>query len=373
MKIVVASDSFKGSLTSAEVGEAVSKALHNFSPSIEVITLAVADGGEGTLEAITSSLNTRNVECRVSDPLLRQITAIYAVARIDGNPVAIIDMASSCGLTLLSECERSATLTSSSGLGEMIRHAYDSGVRDFIIGIGGSATCDGGIGLLAALGYKFYNHKGDLLPNCGKSLPSISKIVNPKNMEQYADCRFRVLCDVDNPLYGDYGAARVFAPQKGASAEQVDSLDMGLRQFANLVADLTGIDYSTYSGAGAAGGVGFAFKALLGGELTRGADLVLDMIEFDKHINDADLVITGEGSIDSQTLQGKLPIAVCRRAQKRAIPTIAIAGIVKDREQLLAAGFRDVISITPAGMPISEAMKPETAKANISRAVASLF
>lgn len=372
MKIVVAIDSFKGCLTSGEAGEAVADALRDVCPSAEVVVVRVGDGGEGTAETLTVALDGEFIECDAIDPLMRSIRTRYGVVNDPLGDVVLIDAASACGLTLLSVDEREVMKTSSLGLGCLILDAYERGYHRFVIGLGGSATCDGGIGMLSALGVCFIDKEGKLLQPIGASLKEICKIDISAIPSEILSCEFNIICDVENPLYGSVGAAYVFAPQKGASADEVVLLDVGLRNFAKQLKRLKKADYAEYPGAGAAGGLGFAFISLLGGILKSGVDTVLDLIGFDDMIADADLIITGEGKMDKQTICGKLPVGVCERGRMNGVPTVAIAGMVEDEEDLLAAGFAKIIGIMPDGMSVSESMVPEVAKENIKRAVMEL-
>lgn len=317
-KIVIASDSFKGTLTSMEVADSVEKGIYAVFPYCDVVKLNVADGGEGTMDAVCSVRSSRKIEVEVSDPLGREITASYAVLD-DGT--AVVEMAMASGLTLLSPEERNPMLTSTYGTGQMIAHALACGCRRFLIGIGGSATSDAGIGMLSALGYNFLDAGGNLLPCIGASLNDIYSIDDSSVIPSLKDAHFRVACDVDSPLYGPAGTAYVFAPQKGADAHMVESLDAGLEHFASIV----GYDPG-FHGAGAAGGMGYALKAFLDTEIIRGVDMILDAADFDQVIQDADMVITGEGRYDLQTKSGKTVHGVMARAHRKNIPVMVVAG-----------------------------------------------
>ena len=319
-KIVIASDSFKGTLTSMEVADSVEKGIRSVFPCCEVVKLNVADGGEGTMEAICSARPAAFVDVEVSDPLGRPVRTSYAVLE-DGT--AVIEMSRASGLTLLAPSERDPMKTSTYGTGEMIADALGRGYRRFIIGIGGSATNDAGTGMLSALGYRFFDASGRPVHPDGGYLHEIESIdlssVNPALTES----EFIVACDVDSPLYGPEGAAYVFAPQKGADADMVVTLDGGLRHFS----EIAGYDAS-FPGAGAAGGLGYALKSFLNARMVKGIDLILDAIGFDDLILDASLVITGEGRYDEQTASGKTVDGVIRRARKHGVPVIVVAGSV---------------------------------------------
>lgn len=363
-KIVVASDSFKGCLSSAQVAEAVEKGIHQVYPDCDVVKLAVADGGEGTVEALAATLGGSIVEVPVQDPLGRPIKAEYAI--INGN-IAVIEMSGASGLTLLQPEERNPMKTSTYGTGQLIADALSKGCRKLIMGIGGSATNDAGTGMLEALGYRFLDAEGNPLKGRGESLGRIRSIDSSKVLSELKDTSFTVACDVDSPFCGPEGAAYIYAPQKGAAEQMVKSLDEGMRAFSKLIYKETGTDVMNIKGAGAAGGLGGALKAFLNADLQKGADMVLDAVGFDQAIYGADLIITGEGRIDSQTLTGKLPYAVAQRASARNIPVIAICG--RTEVESLPC-FTQICPVTPPEMPFSEAMKITTAQANIRSAVA---
>ena len=358
-KVVVASDSFKGCLTSIQVADAVEKGIHVHWPDCQVTKLAVADGGEGTIEALLTTMGGSIVKVKVQDPLGRTIEAEYAILK-DGT--AVIEMSKASGLTLLHLSERNPLHTSTCGTGQLIADALHKGCRKFLIGIGGSATNDAGTGMLEALGYRFLDAEGNVLKGVGLSLEAIMTIDTSAAIPELKSAEFIVACDVESPFHGPKGAAHVYAPQKGASPEMVDFLDNGLKHFADILKSTTGKDISDMPGAGAAGGLGGAFKAFLNAELRKGADMVLDAIGFDEIIRDADLVITGEGKIDSQTLNGKLPSAVAQRASARNIPVMAICG--RTEVESLPC-FASICPVTPQEMSLEQAMQPDIAMENI--------
>ena len=368
-KILVAPDSFKGSLSSREVAEAVHDALNEVLPGCEVLCLEISDGGEGLIEALAPALGTDAVYTDVHDPLGRVIKAQYAIKE----EKAVIEMASASGLTLVDEVDRDIMKASSRGLGDLILDALDRGCREFIIGIGGSATNDAGTGMLQALGWRFLDLAGEPVQAGGGSLERISKIDASAADGRLRDARFRVACDVDSPFYGPDGAAAVFGPQKGANPQQVKALDRGMRHFAQLVLDNIGIDLQSTPGSGAAGGVGGALTAFLAAPLLPGAHLVLDTLGFDSLASSCDLVITGEGRLDAQSLRGKACHAVLHRSLALGIPVIAICGIAQDTEALSSAGFKKILPVKPGGQSLSEAMRPDVAAANIHNAIISLF
>lgn len=349
MKIILAMDSFKGCLSSEEVEETFALALE--AQGAEVVSVPMSDGGEGMLEAFIAALHGETVEASVHDPLMRPIRARYG-RTADGT--AVIETAQACGLTLMSASERNPLIATTYGVGELIAHAVKQGSRSFIIGLGGSGTSDAGKGMLQALADHFTAHQKieELPESCLK------------------ECRFTLASDVRNPLCGPQGAAHVFGPQKGASPEMVRLLDERAQCFAQESARRMGKDCAGEAGAGAAGGLGYAFLQYFHTRMQSGADLLLDLIHFDQLLQDTHLVITGEGHADRQTLMGKLPERVLCRARKQQIPVWLIAGQADDAQRLLESGFARVDSITPAEMKLSVALQPETAKRNICTWVA---
>lgn len=340
-KIVIACDSYKGCLSSSEVARAAAEGVAEVYPDCEIVRLAVADGGEGTVDALVETLGG-HLECaEVSDPLGRPVKAAYGIA----GDLAIIESAAACGLTLLTKEERNPLITTTKGLGELILAAIDNGCRRFLIGLGGSATNDGGMGMISTDGF----------------------------LERARGLSFTVACDVDTPYIGVHGASRVFGPQKGASAQDVEVLEERLRGYALKIMEDTGIDVSNMAGAGAAGGLGGAFRAYLGAELKRGVDLVLDQIDFDSAIEGADLVITGEGCSDYQTLKGKTASGVLERAERARVPVALVSGAVKDEQMLRDGGFQIIAAVSPHDMPLEEAMRPETAESNIYKTIKRLL
>ena len=361
-KVVLAIDSFKGSLSSYEVAEAFSDGFGEISPHCEIRKVAIADGGEGTVEALVDTLGGEYIEIMVCDPLHRPIKVRYGIIERD---TAIIEMAAASGLTLLSAEERNPLITSTYGTGEMIADALKRGCRNFLVGIGGSATTDGGTGMLRALGFRFLDGEGNALQGGGEILENIARIDDSCVCREVRESHFTVACDVTNPLYGENGAAYVYAPQKGADRDMVEQLDSGLRNFARVIEAFNGSQIGPLEGAGAAGGLGGGFKALLGAKLERGITMVLDAMHFDRIIEGCDLVITGEGRIDRQSVMGKAPSGVLAAAKAQGIPTIAIAGGVEWSEGLRTSGFASIEVVTPEGMPLEEAMRPDVARENV--------
>ncbi len=369
-KIVVASDSFKGSLSSMEVAQSATKGIRQVYPDCEVVSVNVADGGEGTVDAVVDVLNGQKITISVSDPLGRKINAVYGIA----GDMAIIEMSAASGLPLLMPDERNPLVTSTYGTGELILDALKRGCRRFLVGIGGSATNDAGTGMLEALGFKFYDAEGVLIENCcGGALERIAKIDDSNVVEGVKQSQFIVACDVDTPFCGKIGAAYIFAPQKGADADMVRRLDEGMTSFAHVIEKKYGMDIVPVCGAGAAGGMGGAFFVFLNGALKRGIDMVLDAIDFDSIIKDADLIITGEGKVDSQTVKGKTAAGVFARAHKVGIPVIAIGGKVEMCDELSCMGFAGIYPITTEKLPLEVAMRSDVASANVTNTIANVL
>lgn len=369
MKFVIASDSFKGCLTSSEVGDAVSEGIRMVYPSAEIISLNVGDGGEGTADALIEALGAQKTDCITLDPLGREIRASYGIVKSGNQLTAIMDLASSCGLKLISPSERKIMEANTYGAGLMILDAIKMGCKELIVGIGGSATCDGGIGMLAALGIKFYDSDNNLLPPLPSVMNDICRIDDFEFIQHINNVKFSVICDVKNPLCGENGAARIFAPQKGASEYEVDLLEKGLCNLGAIFSEVSGLKITAITGGGAAGGVGAALQAMCHADIAFGVDKILDIIKFDNIIEGAELVITGEGSIDRQTLFGKLPYGVYRRAAKKKIRVVAIAGKVSDSEALLNAGFEALLSVSQHERSLEHAMRPDVAYANIKNTI----
>jgi glycerate kinase len=364
-KVVIAIDSFKGSLSSQEVANAFEQGFRTHFPECEIRKVCIADGGEGTVEALVDTLGGEYIEAEVCDPLHRPIKARYGI--IDNGKTAVMEMSAASGLPLLTIEERNPLLTSTYGTGEMISDALQRGCRRILMGIGGSATNDAGTGMLRALGYRFLDKEGQELSGGGEILAHIASIDGSHVSDIVKECEFVVACDVKNPLYGESGAAHIFAPQKGADAEMVEQLDKGLRNFARVVEEYNGEKIADMEGAGAAGGLGGGFKALLGARLERGIDMVLAAMNFDAIIEGSDIVVTGEGRIDYQTVMGKAPSGVLKAATKQGIPTIAIGGGIAWCEELRKSGFSTIVAVTPEGMPLEVAMQKDVARENVRR------
>ena len=324
-KCVVVSDSFKGTVSSREICAIAQRVIPRHFPACEVVCIPVADGGEGTVDCFIQAMGAQRVEVTVTNALGEKSAAAYA--RID--ELAIIEMAAAAGLPQVGALRCPGTATTY-GVGELIAHAVGSGCRRLLLGLGGSATNDGGCGCAAALGVGFFDADGQSFVPVGDTLGRIARIDTARAEELLNGVEITIMCDVTNPLYGPTGAAYVFAPQKGADAEKVKSLDAGLRHFSDVIRSQLGIDVSTMPGAGAAGGMGAGCAALLGGTIQSGIDAVLDVTGFDRQLEGADLVITGEGRIDSQSADGKVISGVARSTKAKGIPLIAIAGGIAD-------------------------------------------
>ena len=363
MKVTVAMDSFKGSLSTLEAGNAVKSGILRAYPDATVTVCPMADGGEGTAEAIVLAGEGEWQKITVKDPLSRPIAARYGY--IPREKTAVVEMAAAAGITLIAHNERTPMKTTTYGTGELIRDALEKGCTRFIVGIGGSATNDAGTGMLQALGFQFLDAAGNTLGKGGEILGKVVHICTQKVHPLLKNAHFIVACDVRNPFYGPEGAAHIFARQKGADDTMIATLDEGMRSFAQVIYQETGKDIATLPGSGAAGGMGGGMMAFLNAELKPGADLLLDLCHFDERIADADLIITGEGRIDRQSLMGKVPGKILEKGKELGIPVVALAGCTEDEEWLKKGGFFGIYTITPKDMPIEEAMKKEVAIRNV--------
>ena len=364
-RIIVAVDSFKGSLSSQDVADAFEMGWCSVLPDCVVRKVCIADGGEGTVAALVETLSGEYIDVEVSDPLGRPIMARYGV--VDGGATAVIEMSAASGLPLLEPEERNPLKTSTFGTGEIIADALRRGCRKFLIGIGGSATNDGGLGMVRALGFRLLDANGCELAGDGASLESLARIDASGALQELSEAEFTVACDVTNPLFGEQGAAYVYAPQKGADESMVKRLDAGLRNYAHVIEAFNGNSVADMPGAGAAGGLGAGFKALLGARLERGIDMVLGAMHFDTIIADSDLVITGEGRLDRQTVMGKAPSGVLQTATKQGIPTIAIGGSVAWCKELEDSDFAAIIPVVYGPIALEEAMRYDVARENVRR------
>lgn len=360
-KIVVISDSFKGTISSSRVAEIAKECILHHFPQCEVVGLPVADGGEGTVECFLEAVGGEAVTYTVQGPWGEPVEARYAKI---GN-VAVVEMAAAGGLPMAAP-RLDPSMTTTYGVGELIGHGVKNGAKKIILGLGGSATNDGGCGCAAALGVKFYNDRGDVFCPTGSTLKNIAKIDTSESILR--DVEVEVMCDIDNPLYGKRGAAHVFAPQKGADAAMVKELDAGLRHLASLVEN--GI--ADLPGAGAAGGFGFGAVAFLGAKLRAGIEVVLDMVEFENKLQGCDLVITGEGRIDGQSLGGKVPVGVARRAKALGVPVVALVGVVgDDADAVYDEGITAVFNTNRAALPFEKIL--DRGEEDYRRAMESLM
>ena len=363
MKVVVAIDSLKGSLSSIEAGMAIKEGILKACEA-EVIVKPLADGGEGTVDALLFGMGGAKIQTEVTGPLGEKITASYGI--LDDKKTAVVEIAEAAGIKLVPKHRLNPLYTTTYGVGEMIKDAILRGCRNFIVGIGGSATNDGGIGMLTALGIEFFDEKGNAVKPIGNDLLKITGLSTKNALKELSECTFRIACDVNNPLYGPMGAAYVFGPQKGATPETVEILDKGLRNYSDAVKKATGKDTANYQGTGAAGGLGYAFLTFLNARLESGINIILDEIKLEEDIKDADFVITGEGKLDFQTAMGKAPIGVARLAKKYGKKVIAFGGgVTEDAYKCNEEGIDALFSILQLPITLEEAMEEKTARKNL--------
>ncbi|EGQ9965972.1 glycerate kinase [Vibrio cholerae] len=356
MKVVIAPDSFKESLTAKQVCDAIQAGLARVWHDAKFVAIPVADGGEGTVQSLVDATQGRLVEVKVMGPQGKRVEAFYGM--LGDNQTAVIEMAAASGLHHVPLAQRDPKLTTSFGTGELIRHALDQGVTKLIIGLGGSATNDGGVGMLAALGARFTNADGDPIQLTGGGLRELTHIDLQDFDPRLQHCDILVACDVNNPLCGDKGASAVFGPQKGATPEDVQLLDGALRQFGLLTEKVTGKMVLESAGAGAAGGMGTALLAYTQARLRPGIEIVLETVQLAHQVSDADLVITGEGRIDSQTVNGKTPMGVAKVAKRFDVPVLALCGCTGDNYQAVyQCGIDAVFAAVPRAMSLEDALK----------------
>ena len=371
MKVVVAIDSFKGSLTSLEAGNAVREGVLKAHKDAEVVIRPLADGGEGTVEALAIGLGGEMIEAEVTGPLGERVLAKYCIVK---GSTAVIEMAQAAGLPLVPADKRDPMFTTTYGVGELILDAIKRGCRSFIVGIGGSATNDGGTGMLSALGFDFLDQNGEKIAWGARGLEVLESVSGANAIPELRECTFRVACDVNNPLCGERGCSAVYAPQKGASPEAVKIMDAWLGKYAQVAKNAFPSADADYPGAGAAGGLGFAFMTFLGGVLELGISIILDETELEKYIADADVVVTGEGRIDFQTAMGKAPIGVAKLAKKHGKRAIAFAGCVtEDAEECNNHGIDAFFPIIRGITTLDEALKYENAYNNLRAAAYQVF
>ena len=379
MKILIAIDSFKGSLSSKEAGKAIKTGILRVISDAEVLISPLADGGEGTVETLVEALGGSLETVRVKGPLFQEVEAHYGIlsdsqySPKDGK-LAVMEMSQASGITLVSPEERNPLKTSSYGVGEMILDAYHKGCRRFLIGIGGSATNDGGIGMLSALGFRFTKENGEEIRPCGEGLKDLARIENasvPEGLLQgLLHCSFQIACDVENPLYGENGASLIYGFQKGGNKELLSQMDLWMKRYSELVKEYNPAANPEAPGSGAAGGLGFAFRSFLQGELKSGVSLILEETRLSEKMQGADLVITGEGRLDEQSTMGKAPIGVAKLAKTQGIPVIAFAGAVTvGAKACNQAGIDAYFPILRGISTLEEAMEKETAQNNLADTV----
>ena len=414
MKILIAIDSFKGSLSSKEAGDAIKSGILRVIPDADVLISPLADGGEGTVETLMEALGGSLETVRVNGPLFQEVDARYSIsepekARCDmlsesretptesclkaqvetlsktqvrvpletdsqyspeDGKLAVMEMSQASGITLVSPEKRNPLKTSSYGVGEMILDAYHKGCRRFLIGIGGSATNDGGIGMLSALGFRFTKENGEEISPCGEGLKDLARIENTFVSKDLLQCSFQIACDVENPLYGENGASLVYGFQKGGNKELLSQMDLWMKRYSELVKEYNPAANPEVPGSGAAGGLGFAFRSFLQGELKSGVSLILEETNLSEKMQGADLVITGEGRLDEQSAMGKAPIGVAKLAKTQGIPVIAFAGAVAEgAKSCNQAGIDAYFPILRGISTLEEAMEKETARRNLEDTV----
>lgn len=372
MKVVIAIDSLKGSLSSIEAGNIIKDAVLNIKPHAHVIVKPLADGGEGTVDSLIEGLGGEKIPLTVTGPLGSKVNTYYGY--IKDTSTAVIEMASAAGITLVPEKDKDPLQATTYGVGEMIRHAINLGCQNFIIGIGGSATNDGGLGMLKALGWEFFDKNGEDVGEGGQALSKIDVICTDNVYKPVYSCSFKVACDVTNPLCGPNGATYIYGPQKGVSDDIRDSLDLAMEHYASMTEKYLSINAKDAAGAGAAGGMGYAFLSYLNAELTPGIELILNAIDLETEIKDADIVITGEGRLDHQTVMGKAPVGVAKLAKKYGKKVIAFAGsVTKDAAICNDIGIDAFFPIIREIITLQEAMKPEVAAENMKATVEQVF
>ncbi len=372
MRVLIAIDSFKGCISSKEAGEAVRKGILKACPDSEVIVKTVSDGGEGMSETLMKALGCSVVHTMVSDPLQRKTDVSYGFCA--EKKLAVMEMASAAGITFLDENEKDPMETTTYGVGEMIADAIHRGARKFMIGIGGSATNDGGIGMLQALGFEFYDSEGGKISPCGKDLKDIAVIDDSNVLPGIRESRFSIACDVNNPLCGENGCSAVFGPQKGLRSDDIPIMDMWLENYAEITKEKYPAADMDHPGAGAAGGLGFAFMAYLNAELLPGIDMVISKTGIGTEIKKADIVITGEGCLDVQSVMGKVPGGIAKAAKKYDKTVIAFAGMIKDEKVSFAEyGIDACFSIIRRPKSLREAMVPETAEIDLMITAEQVF
>lgn len=372
MKMVVAIDSLKGSLSSLEAGEAIKDGILKAMPDAEVWVRPMADGGEGTVEALTLGMQGQLETVTVTGPLGKPVEATYGIVK--EKHLAVLEMSAAAGITLVEEKDRNPLYTTTYGVGEMIKDAIQKGCRDFIVGIGGSATNDGGSGMLQALGFGLLDKNGEQVALGARGLEDIARITDENVLTELRKCSFRIACDVTNPLCGEQGCSAVYGPQKGATKEMIARMDAWLAHFAEISQETFENADANQPGTGAAGGLGFAFLSFLNARLQSGITIVLGETRLEDYIKDADLVVTGEGRLDSQTVMGKAPAGVAELAQKHGKKVIAFSGCVtEDATVCNEHGIGAFFPILRTVVPLAEAMNAETARKNMEATAEQVF
>ena len=372
MKVVIAIDSLKGSLSSMEAGTAIKDGILAAKPDAEVIVKPLADGGEGTTDALIEGMNGERIDLTVTGPMHTPVDAYYGYLK-DTN-TAVMEMASAAGITLVPDSEKNPLLATSYGVGEMINDAIQRGCRNFIIGIGGSVTNDGGIGMLKALGVRFLDENGEDAGEGGQALAKVARIDVSGMNPLLKECHIQVACDVNNPLCGENGSTYVYGPQKGVTEDMKKTLDEAMAHFARVTSETLENDYMNTPGAGAAGGLGYAFLAYTGAALTPGIELILDAVGLEEELSGADVVVTGEGRLDFQTAMGKAPVGVARLAKKYNAKVIAFAGsVTKEATACNKEGIDAFFPILRSVCTLAEAMDPVTARNNMTATVEQVF
>lgn len=372
MKVVVAIDSLKGSLPSIEAGRAIAEGIKQADETAQIDVRPLADGGEGTVDALTYGMGGTIRQVEVSGPTGKTITGSYGIT--ENRKTAIIEISSAAGITLVNGKERNPLYTTTYGVGEMIKDAIRIGCRHFVIGLGGSATNDGGVGMLQALGFDFMDENGKPIPKGADGLAKLKSIGCDNVIPELKECHFRVACDVENPLCGDKGCSAIYGSQKGATKEMITEMDQWLKAYAEKVKLVIPDADPEFPGAGAAGGLGFAFQSFTDAVLESGISIVLDETSMEDYIRDADLVITGEGRLDRQTAMGKAPMGVAHLAKKYNIPVVALAGIVtEDATACNEDGIDAYFSILQKVCTLEEAMNSATAYENLKRTAEQVY
>lgn len=366
-KCIIIPDSFKGTMSSLEICEIINAKVKEFYPECNTITIPVADGGEGTVDCFLHALKAEKVVVDVTGPYNEPLTCYYARYQ----NTAIIEMAQTSGLPLV-EDRKNPGLTTTYGTGLLMKHAVEHGCTDIVFGLGGSCTNDAGTGAASAFGVEFYDAEGKSFVPTGSTLSKIARIDTTKAKQLLSGCTVTAMCDIDNPMYGKTGAAYIFGPQKGADEAMVIELDQQLRKLSQTIIDNLGIDVSEIPGAGAAGAMGAGVVAFFGGNLKSGIHTILDLINFDEMLDQTDLIFTGEGRIDSQSLRGKVVIGIAERACKKQVPVVAVVGAIGEKaEEAYQMGVSSIFSINRAAIPFEESRYQS--KENLAATIESLM